>query len=138
MQEPWLRIALDLSDAVPLLQLAGELDHWSSHELNQELASISGAGFAGVTLDLAGLQFMGCGGHRAVTAARESGLQVELRNVPCQVQQLLDVTCVPPVEESPPTPAVVRPLQLTRPAEARSLVIRQLPARGTRRQFAAG
>jgi anti-anti-sigma factor len=138
MQEPLLRIALDLSDSVPLLRLTGELDHWSSHELTGDLACIAEAGFAGVVLDLAALRFMDCGGLKAVTAARQNGLQVELCNVPCHVQRLLDLACVPAVEEPRPAAPVVRAMRLTGRTGVRPLVIRQLPLRGQQRQRAAG
>jgi anti-sigma B factor antagonist len=91
---------VDASDGV-VVTLQGELDLATSPDLQRELLALLERGVAGLTLDLAGLEFLDSSGlgalYRTRQIAVEQNIPFRLVAVPEHVVRVLEVTAMIPL-----------------------------------------
>ncbi|MET7370670.1 STAS domain-containing protein [Streptomyces sp. NPDC005566] len=90
-------LKITVQDAVtgPVLEIAGDLDHATAHELRQAVDRLTLAGGHVLVLDLAGLEFVDSSGITALLAARNLAMEqngdIALAAVPANTARILRI-----------------------------------------------
>ena len=86
-----ISIAVTRRDWLTILHVAGELDHSSGRELEEQIARWSDRGRNEVALDLSDVTFMDGGGVRALVHAQERGEAFRIWKASRPVQRVLEL-----------------------------------------------
>lgn len=88
-------MVIDIQEGV--VRAAGELDIHGAPAMHDALHQVRELGAPEVVIDLSGVTFMDSTGLRELLRVASDGQRVVLRNVPHQVQLLLDLAGVEPL-----------------------------------------